>query len=330
MRTALISVMGFLAASAAWAQDPSTELRAGSAAGYPSRPVRWIIPFTPGASNDIIGRLVAGKLSESLGQQVIIDNRPGAGGVVGAETVARANPDGYTLILTNPGPNVNNVLLRKNPSYKMSDFTPIVWMGYAPFYIMASLTFPPKSAPEIVSYAKANPGKISWASSGLGSGPHIALAVFQLSTGINVTHVPYKGTVQPLIDMVGGQIHLLSTTTVSAEAQIKAGRIKVLAVQAKKRTAVMPQIPTLEEQGIRNAEAIIWFGMSAPAKTPRPILEKLNREVNKVLLLTDVKQRLDQLGLEVEGGTAEKFDAFIKSHAARLTELIKAGAVQVE
>jgi tripartite-type tricarboxylate transporter receptor subunit TctC len=136
--------------------------------------------------------------------------------------------------------------------------------------------------------------------------------------------------VQPLIDMVAGQIQLLSTTTVSADAQIKSGRIKVIAVQAKKRTAVMPQIPTLEEQGIKNAEAIVWFGMSAPAKTPRPTLEKLNREVNRVLQLPDVKQRLDQLGLEVEGGSSEKFDTFIKSQAARLTDLIKAGAVQVE
>src|SRR5262245_426427 len=167
-----------------------------AAKDYPSRPVRWIIPFTPGASNDIIGRLVAGKLSETLGQQFIVDNRPGAGGIVGAETVARANPDGYTLILTNPGPNVNKVLLRKDPPYKMTDFTSVVWMGYTPFYVMASLNFPPKTAKDIVDYAKANPGKVSWASSGIGTGPHIALAVFTLSTGINVTHVPYKGTVQ--------------------------------------------------------------------------------------------------------------------------------------
>jgi tripartite-type tricarboxylate transporter receptor subunit TctC len=311
-----------MAAGQVWAQDAAKD--------YPKRPVRWIIPFTPGASNDIIGRLVAGKLSEATGQQFIIDNRPGAGGIVGAETVARANPDGYTLLLTNPGPSVNNILLRKDPPYKMSDFVPIVWMGYTPFYVMASLSFPPKTAREIVDYAKANPGKVSWASSGIGTGPHIALAVFQLSTGINVVHVPYKGTVQPLIDMVGGQIHLLSTTTVSAEAQIKAGRIRVVAVQSKKRTAVMPSIPTLEEQGIKNAEAIVWFGMSAPARTPKAILDKLNREVNKALQLPDVKQRLDQLGLEIEGGTSEKFDAFMKSEAARLTGLIKAGAVQVE
>jgi tripartite-type tricarboxylate transporter receptor subunit TctC len=313
---------GLAVAGQGWAQDP--------AANYPSRPVRWIIPFTPGASNDLVGRLVASKLTESLGQQFIIDNRPGAGGIVGAETVAHANPDGYTLILTNPGPNVNNILLRRNPPYKMSDFTPIVWIGYTPFYVMASLSFPPKTAKDIVTYAKANPGKVSWASSGIGSGPHIALAVFALSTGIKVTHVPYKGTAQPLLDMLAGQIQLLSTTTLSAEAQIKANRIRVVAVQAKKRTAVMPQIPTLDEQGIRNAEAIVWFGMSAPAKTPRPVLDKLNREVNRALQLPDVKQRLDQLGLEVEGGSAEKFDTFIKSQAARLNDLIKAGAVQVE
>ena len=315
-------IAGLMVVAPGWAQDPAVK--------YPSRPVRWVIPFTPGASNDIIGRLVGGKLSEALGQQFIIDNRPGAGGVVGAETVARANPDGYTLILTNPGPSVNNILLRKNPSYKIDDFTPIVWIGYTPFYIFTSLSFPPRSVKELVDYAKANPGKVAWASSGVGSSPHIALAVFQLATGINVVHVPYKGTVQPLIDMVGGQIQVLHTTTLSAEAQIKAGRIRMLAVAAKKRTAVMPHIPTLEEQGIRNAEAIVWFGMSAPAKTPRPILDKLNREVNKALRLADVRQRLDQLGLEVEGGTAEKFDAFIKSEAARLTGLIKAGAIEVE
>ncbi len=284
-----------LVAGQGWAQDAAKD--------YPSRPVRWIIPFTPGASNDILGRLVAGKLSEQLGQQFIIDNRPGAGGIVGAETVARANPDGYTLLLTNPGPSVNTILLRKNLSYGMSDFTPIVWIGYTPFYVFTSLSFPPRSVKELVDYAKANPGKVAWASSGVGSSPHIALAVFQLATGINVTHVPYKGTVQPLIDMVGGQIQVLSTTTLSAEAQIKAGRIRMLAVAAKKRTAVMPHIPTLEEQGVRNAEAIVWFGMSAPAKTPRPIMDKLNREVNKALQLAGVLLAILQIGRASCSGT---------------------------
>ena len=315
-------IAGLLAASpAAWAQG---------AADYPARPVRWVVPFTPGASNDLIARLVGQKLTEAWGHQFVIDNRPGAGGSVGAETVARAAPDGYTLLLTNPGPSVNSVLMRRNPPYRVGDFVPVVWIGYTPFYVFTSLGFPPKTIKELVDYAKANPGKVTWASSGVGSSPHIALAVFQMATGVNVTHVPYKGTAQPLIDMVGGQINVLHTTTLSAEAQIRAGRIRMLAVAAKKRTAVMPNVPTLEESGVKNAEAIVWFGMSAPAKTPSAIVDKLNREINRALGMADVKARLDQLGLEVEGGTPGKFDAFIKSEADRINRLIKIGALQVE
>lgn len=313
---------GLVAVAQGWAQDVAKD--------YPARPVRWVVPFTPGASNDIIARLVAQKLGDAWGQQFVVDNRAGAGGLVGAETVAKASPDGYTLILANPGPNVNSVLLRKQPPYKISDFDPVVWIGYAPLIILANPKFPPNSVKELVTYAKANPGKVSWGSSGVGSSLHIGLAVFQVATGVNVVHVPYKGAAPALTDVVGGQINVMHTTSVSGEAHIKAGRVKVLGIAAKKRQAVLPNVATLEEQGIKGAEAIVWFGMAAPAKTPRPIIAKLNREVNKALGMPDVRQRLDQLGLEIEGGTSEKFDAFIKSEAARLTKLIKAGAVQVE
>jgi tripartite-type tricarboxylate transporter receptor subunit TctC len=317
-----VLLAGLLAAAQGWAQD--------TAKNYPNRPVRWVVPFPPGASNDIIARLVGQKLTEAWGQQFVVDNRAGAGGLVGAETVARASPDGYTLLLANPGPNVNSVLLRKQPPYRMSDFDPVVWIGYAPLIIVANARFPPNSATELLEYAKANPGKATWASSGIGSSLHIGLALFRVATGADVTHVPYKGTAPALADIVGGNIQLMYTTSVSADAQIKAGRVKVLAIAAKKRQTVLPNVATLEEQGIKGAEAIVWFGMAVPAKTPRPIIDKLNREVNKALQLPDIRQRLDQLGLEVEGGTVEKFDAFIKSEAARLTRLIKAGAVQVE
>jgi len=313
---------GLMVVAPGWAQD--------AAKVYPSRPVRWVVPFPPGASNDIIARLVGQKLTEAWGQQFVVDNRPGAGGLIGGDVVAKASPDGHTLLLANPAPNVNSVLLHKQPPYRINDLTPVVWLGYAPLIIVANPKFPPKTAKELVDYARSNPGKVNWASSGIGSSLHIGLAVFQMATGANVTHVPYKGTAPALLDIVGGNIQLMYTTSVSAEAQIKAGRVKVLGIAAKKRQAVLPNVATFEEQGIMNAEAIVWFGMSAPAKTPRPILDKLNREVNKALQLADVRQRLDQLGLEVEGGTAEKFDAFIKSEAARLTGLIKAGAVQVE
>jgi tripartite-type tricarboxylate transporter receptor subunit TctC len=316
----LVLVAG--AAGTLQAQEP--------AAVYPDKPVRWIVPFPPAASNDIIGRLIGQKLTEAWGQQFVVDNRPGAGGLIGGDLVAKASSDGHTLLLANPAPNVNSVLLHKQPPYRTTDFSPVVWIGYAPLIIVANPKFPPKNAGELLEYAKANPGKVNWASSGVGSSLHIGLAVFQMATGAKVTHVPYKGTAPALTDIIGGNIQLMYTTSVSADAHIKTGRVKVLGIAAAKRQAVLPNVATLEEQGIKGAEAIVWFGMAAPAKTPRPIITKLNRGVNEALRMADVKQRLDQLGLEVEGGTVEKFDAFIKSEVARLTKLIKAGAVSVE
>ncbi len=301
-----------------------------AAAGYPNKPVRWVVPFTPGASNDIIGRLIAGKLTIALGQQFVIDNRGGAGGLVGAETVARAQPDGYTLILTNPGPSVNSVLLAKNPPYKIEDFSHIVFIGYAPLILFANLNFPPKNPKEMVDYVKANPGKVSWGSSGIGSSLHIALALFQAATGTQIVHVPYKGTAQVLTDVVGGQIQGLYTTTVSAEAQIKGNRIKPIGIASAKRSPLLPDVPTLAESGIKDAEALVWFGMSAPVKTPRAIINKLNSEVNRALTLPDVKARLDQLGLEVQGGTPEAFDKFIQGEVAKINRLIKIGALKPE
>jgi len=318
----LLALAVALAAGAGWAQEAAKD--------YPGRPVRWVVPFPPGASNDIIGRLVGQKLTEAWGQQFVVDNRPGAGGLIGGDVVAKAAPDGHTLLLANPAPSVNSVLMHRKPPYRIEDFTPVVWIGYAPLIIVASPKFPPASAKELVAYAKANPGKANWGSSGVGSSLHIGLAVFQMATGANVTHVPYKGTAPALTDIMGGNLQLMYTTSVSAESQIKAGRVKVLGIAAKKRQAVLPNVATFEEQGIRNAEAIVWFGMAAPAKTPRAVVAKLNREANRALGMPDVRQRLDQLGLEIEGGTPEKFGAFIRSEADRLTRLIRAGAVQVE
>ncbi|MGZ5160295.1 MAG: Bug family tripartite tricarboxylate transporter substrate binding protein [Burkholderiales bacterium] len=303
----------------------------GEAAGsYPSRPVRWIVPFTPGASNDIIARLVGQKLTEALGQQFIVDNRPGAGGAVGAETVAKAVPDGYTLLLANPGPSVNTPLMLKRPLYRVEDFTNIVFIGYAPLLILANPKFPPNNPKELLAYAKANPGKVSWGSSGNGSSLHIGLALFQAATNVDVVHVPYKGSGPALVDTVSGQIQAMHTTTVSAESQIKSGRVKVIGVASTKRIALLPDVPTLAESGIKDAEAIVWFGMSGPLKLPRAIVDKLNGQVNRILALPDVKQRLDQLGLEVAGGKPEEFDAFVKKEASKVTRLVKAGLLKTE
>jgi tripartite-type tricarboxylate transporter receptor subunit TctC len=300
------------------------------AGAYPNRPVRWVVPFTPGASNDIIARLVGQKLSDAWSQQFVIDNRPGAGGSLGAETVAKAIPDGYTLLLANPGPSVNTPLLLKRPLYKVEDFTNIVFIGYAPLLILANPKFPANNPKELVAYAKANPGKVSWGSSGNGSSLHIGLALFQAATGVDVVHVPYKGSGPAITDTMGGQIHVMHTTTVSAETQIKAGRVKVLGLASAKRSPLLPDVPTLAESGIRDAEAIVWFGMAGPPKLPRAIVDKLNAQVNKTLALPDVKQRLDQLGLEVQGGKPEEFDAFVKKEAAKVSRLIKTGLLKVE
>lgn len=298
-----------------------------AAEDYPARPVRWVVPFAPGASNDIVARLVAGKLSESLGQQFVVDNRGGAGGAVGAEIVARAAPDGYTLLSANPGPNINNVMLRKNAPYKFDSFAPIVFFGYAPLIIVANPRFAPNTAPELVAYAKGNPGKLVWATSGIGSSLHIGLALFQGATGIEVTHVPYKGTAPAFTDLIGGSVNAMYTTSVSADAHLKAKRLKALAIAAKKRSSVLPNLPTLEEQGIKDAEAIVWFGLAAPAGTPQSIVARLNAESNKALQAPDAKKRLDQLGLEIGGGSVQDFVGFMDNEAARLRKLIQAGII---
>ena len=300
------------------------------AGAYPVRPVRWVVPFTPGASNDIIARLVGQTLGDAWSQQFVIDNRPGAGGSLGAETVAKAVPDGYTLLLANPGPSVNTPLLLRKPLYKVEDFTNIVFIGYAPLLILANPKFPPNNPKELVAYAKSNPGKVSWGSSGNGSSLHIGLALFQAATGVDVVHVPYKGSGPALTDTMGGQIQVMHTTTVTAESQIKAGRVKVLGLASVKRSPLLPDVPTLVESGIKDAEAIVWFGMSGPPKLPRAIVAKLNAQVNKTLALPDVKQRLDQLGLEVAGGTPEEFEAFVKKEAAKVSRLVKANLLKVE
>jgi tripartite-type tricarboxylate transporter receptor subunit TctC len=304
-------------------------LAQGPAAAYPSKPVRWVVPFTPGASNDITARLFAQKMSEATGQQFIIDNRPGAGGSIGAQLAAEAAPDGHTLLHANPGPSVNNVIMRRKSPYQINDFAPVFFMGYTPLLILASPKFAANNSRELVSYAKANPGKLTWASSGNGSSLHIGLALFGAATGLDIVHVPYKGTVPAITDVMSGRVDVMHTTVVSAEAQIKAGRVKVLAVAAPKRQAILPNVPTLLEEGIKNAEAIVWFGVQVQAKTPRPIINKLNSQMNQIMTMPDVLARLDQLGLVKVGGTPEEFGAFIKTEADKLSMLINTKRVEM-
>jgi len=192
---------------------------------YPNKPVRLVVPFTPGGSTDIVARLITQKLHEFWGQQFVIDNRPGAGGAIGAETVARAAPDGYTIMLTNPGPGLHNVVLRKKPTYAFDDFAPIAYVGYTPNIIVANPRLPAGNLKELIAYARANPGKINWASPGTGSNPHIALELLKLATGIDVVHVPFKGAAQAFTDLVAGQVDAQYSSFISTEAHVKSGRL---------------------------------------------------------------------------------------------------------
>ena len=294
---------------------------------YPSKTVRLIVPFTPGASNDITARLIAAHLVHAWGQQFVIDNRAGAGGVVGAETVARATPDGYTLLASNPGPNVNNPIMLKKPTYRVEDFAAVVIYGYTPLIIAAHPSFAPRNPRELVDYLKAHPGKFGWGSTGTGGGAHIALALFQAATGVAVIHIPYKGAAPGLNELAGGNIPLFYTTLVSADALIKSGRVRIIGVAAPTRLAQLPEVPTLIDHGIRNAEAIIWYGLAAPAATPPPVIEKLNRAVNRIMTMPDVRARFAQLGLEAFGGTSAEAEIFIRTEVARLKELMQTGLI---
>ena len=225
---------------------------------------------------------------------------------------------------------MNSPLLSKSAPYTVDDFVPVVFFGYAPLMIFTNPALPVRNPKELLEYLKTNAGKVNWGSSGTGSSLHIGLALFQAATGVNVTHIPYKGSAPALIDLVGGQIQFMHTTTVSAEAQIRGGRVRVVGVAAAKRVPLLPDVPTLAESGIKDAEAIVWFGMAAPAKTPRAIIDKLNRESNRLLGLPDVKKRFDELGLEVQGGTPEEFARFVRNEVERLNRLIKMGALTRE
>jgi len=315
-------VAGLLCAASAAAMAQGTQ--------YPNKPVRWIVPFPPGGSVDAVARLVGQKLGETLGQQFVLDNRSGAGGSLEGQLVARAAPDGYTLLVANPGPSINNPLLSKDTGYRVADFEPIVFMTYTPLVLYANSALPVNNARELVDYARANPDKLNGGSSGNGSSLHIGLALLQTATGARITHVPYKGAAPALNAVLSGQIQLMYTTLTTGLGHVKAGRVKILAVAGTKRLAAAPGVSTLAEQGIKGAEALSWTGMVGPAKTPRAIVERLNREVNKALALADVREILDRQGLEIAGGTPQDFGAFIQVESARLEKLVKAGLVQAE
>jgi|SRR5688572_7416355 tripartite-type tricarboxylate transporter receptor subunit TctC len=300
------------------------------ASGFPSKPIRWIVGFTPGASNDVIARTVAARLTEIWGKQIIIDNRPGAGGMIGGEMVARAAPDGYTVLLATGGPNIGNPLLSKKPPYQVEDFAYVAIAAATPMVVIVTPSFPANTPREFVDYLKAHPGKVNWASAGVNSTPHVSMAIFTAATGVKLTHVPYKGGAPALIDIVSGQVAGMHTSVATAEAQIRSGRVRVIAVAGSKRLPSIPDVPTLAEAGISNAEAPNFYGMAAPARTPAAIVKKLNAGVNEALAQPEVRRRLGDLGMEIVGGSPEDATKYVMTQAARVRGLIKAGVLTPE
>jgi tripartite-type tricarboxylate transporter receptor subunit TctC len=300
------------------------------ASAFPSKPIRWVVPFTPGASTDLIARTIGQRLTELWGKQIIVDNRPGAGGGIGGEIVARAAPDGYTVLLSTSGPNIGNTLLARKPPYRVEDFAYVAIAADNPMVLVVHPSFPAKTAREFVDYVKANPGKVNWASAGVNSTPHISMEILASATGIKLTHVPYKGGAPAMVDVVSGQVAGILTSVATAEAPIRSGRVRVIGVAGPKRQPAIPDVPTFAEAGIKNAESPNFYGMAAPANTPPAIVRKLNAAVNDALAQPDVRKRLGDLGMDIVGGSPEDATMYVMRQVERVRGLIKAGVLTPE
>jgi tripartite-type tricarboxylate transporter receptor subunit TctC len=298
---------------------------------YPNRTITLVIPFAPGGSTSIVGRVIADKMSQLLGQSIVVDNRPGAGGTVGTKYVAKSDPDGYTLLLGYTGTLAIGPSLYKEVGYDPTkDFAPIGMIGNAPSALVVHPSFPAHSVAELISYAKANPGKVNFGSAGVGSVNHITGEYFARSAGIQLVHIPYKGTGPALTDLLGGHIPMALAPIPATNPNVAAGLLRALAVTGKTRNSLMPNVPTLAESGLPGFEASLYYGLVAPAGTPRPVIDKLNTELRAALASDEVRKQLAQDGTEITPGTPEDYADFIDKDEKKWAELVKASGVEQE
>ena len=322
MRLALTRCLTALLAAAA---------TASFAQGYPTKPVRIIVPFAPGGNVDITARLVAPGLAEALGQPVVVENKPGAGGTIGADLVAKSPADGYTLLMgSNSTFSVAPSLYPKNPYHPVRDFAPVIMIATAPFVLVTNAAASSKTTGELVARAKQTPGKLTMASAGTGSSNHLVGELFQEVSGARFTHVPYKGSGQALTDLMGGQVDLLFDQITSAASHVQAGKLKALMVTAPQRVAMLPDVPTASEAGYASFEATNVTGLIAPAGTPRDVIDKLNAATQKVIAQVPIQERFAQVGAAPAGGTPERFGDYIKEDFAKWTRIVKDANVKVE
>jgi len=298
---------------------------------FPARPIRFIVPFTPGGSQDVIARLLGQKLTERLGQQFVEDNRAGAAGLIAAEATARAPADGYTILMATAGPvTIAPSLHRRLPYDPARDFAPVIHLVDTPMALIASNALPARTVAELVTLVKAKPGGLNYASTGNGSISHLTMELFKIRTGAQLVHVPYKGAAPALVDLIAGQVPLLFTTTASAQPHAAAGKVRAIAVAAKRRSAMMPDVPTMEESGVKDFEVPVWAGVLTTAGTPRPVVEKLYREFQSALQEKGVQDRLTQLGSDIADEGPAQFAALLKADIARWAQVVKVANIKLD
>jgi tripartite-type tricarboxylate transporter receptor subunit TctC len=320
LRFAGLFVIGFIALAG---------IEPAAALDYPTRPIRWVVPYPPAGTTDILARIVGQYLSEKMGQQFVIENKPGAGNNLGTEQAINAAPDGYTILLVNPAHGINATLYKKLPFNFIRDVAPVAGLIRVPNVMEINPDVPAKTVAEFIDYAKANPGKVNMASSGNGTSVHLSGELFMAMTGVKMTHVPYRGAGPALIDLIAGQVHVLFDNLPSSIEHIKAGKLRALAVTTAVRSDALPDVPTVADT-VPGYEASAWFGIGAPKNTPPEIIERLNKEVNAALADPKLKTRLAELGGILIAGTPQDFANVIADETAKWEKVVKFSGASVE
>lgn len=320
-RLALAALLGLAVAGPATAQT----------AAWPDKPIRLVVGFAPGGFTDVLGRLIGQKLSERLGQSVIIENKAGAAGTLGADLVAKAKPDGYTLLMAHSNSNaVAPALYPKLPYDVIKDFTPIIRVASTPLLLTVHPNVPAQDVKSFVALAKSKPGALRFASSGGGSSQHLAAARFMLATGTQMTHIPYKGSGQAIVDLLSGQVELNFESPPNVMSHAAAGKLRLLAITAAKRSPLLPNVPTMAEAGVNNAEMLQWFAVMGPAGLPREITTRLNTEIAAILKMPEVAEKIASQGGEIHGGSADDFTRFLAADTAAWAKLVKEANVRAD
>jgi tripartite-type tricarboxylate transporter receptor subunit TctC len=308
----------------------AASVNAISADNYPSKPVRLVVPFAPGGGNDIAARFVAQRLTESFGESAVVDNRAGAGSTIGTDIVAKSVPDGYTLLVVHNAIAINQTLYPKLPYDTVRDFAQVAMIGATTNTLVVNPGVPARSTKELIALAKAKPSSLNYASTGAGGTAHLAMEYFRLETGTNLTHIPYKGTAPGLTDVVANQVQVMISALPGSVPFINSKRVIALATTGEKRSAFLPELPTLSESGVPGYQFDTWYGLHAPAKVPREIINKLNAEIVKALSRPEAKDQLFKQGLEVLIATPEEFTKFVRAEVAKMGRIIKASGAKPE